>query len=201
MRNYDRRVTADNSYGAGEYVFPASLSHLGNYAANLAPTKLVDVKAFPKEGVWMLVAKADAQLSVTVQDLQALIKLGLVRMQVNSLGTMSFYFQGHSMDTYDRRVTAAASPFWKPVMDEDPKKVAITWVRPGNRRDGEAHAFEEATFEDKSQVVNNVSLCGKKYSGTEISKARASGSVSSEKCSKCEAKAKTYHSKTAFWRS
>ncbi len=83
---------------------------------------------------------------------------------------------------------AAAAEFWKPVMDEDPKKVVVVWVRPGNQRDGEAHAFKEATFEDGSTVVNNVSLCGKKFQGMAISKARAHGNVSSEKCSECEKK-------------
>jgi len=89
---------------------------------------------------------------------------------------------------YDRRRTAASSEFWRPVMDEDPKKVGVAWVRPGNQRDGEAHAFREATFEDGSTVVDNVSLCGKKFQGSAISKARAHGNTSSEVCPVCKKK-------------
>lgn len=84
----------------------------------------------------------------------------------------------------------SAREFWKPVMDEDPKKVGIAWVRPGNQRDGESHAFQEATFEDGSTVVDNVSLCGKKFQSSAITKARAHGNTSSEVCPKCKSKAK-----------
>jgi hypothetical protein len=83
----------------------------------------------------------------------------------------------------------AAKEFWRPVMDEDPEKMSIAWVRPGNQRDGEAHAFREATFGDGSVVVDNVSLCGKKFQSSAISKARAYGNTSSVVCPICKKKA------------
>ncbi len=93
--------------------------------------------------------------------------------------------------SYDYSRTAS-NEFWKPVMDETPKKVGITWVRPGNQRDGEAHAFEEAAFDDGSVVVNNVSLCWKKFQSSAISKARAHGNTSSAVCPDCKAKSGHY---------
>ena len=89
--------------------------------------------------------------------------------------------------SYDRR-TATSKEFWKSVKDETPTKVEVTWARPGNQRDGEAHAFQEAAFEDGSVVVNNESLCGKKFRGMSISKARAFGNTSSALCPTCKSR-------------
>jgi hypothetical protein len=89
--------------------------------------------------------------------------------------------------SYDRRTSS--QEFWKPVTDDTPTKVGITWVRPGSQRDGESHAFQEASFDDGSTVVNNVSLCGKKFRGMEISKARVHGNTSSAVCPVCRSKA------------
>lgn len=105
-----------------------------------------------------------------------ILKRGTVAVEASAIGALAW------------KVSADAE-FWKPVMDEDPKKVGTVWVRPGNQRDGEAHAFKEATFDDGSAVVNNVSLCGKKFQGMAISKARAHGNTSSEKCPTCKQKA------------
>lgn len=93
--------------------------------------------------------------------------------------------------SYDR--TASSKEFWKPVTDDTPKKIGITWVRPGNQRDGEAHAFREATFDDGSAVVDNESLCGKKFQGMAISKARAHGNTSSAQCPDCKKKSEHVH--------
>jgi hypothetical protein len=78
----------------------------------------------------------------------------------------------------------------------DPNKVEVAWVRPGNQRDGESHAFQVATFDDDSTVVDNISLCGKKFNSMAISKARAHGNTSSEVCAVCKVKSTSFH-KTA----
>lgn len=90
----------------------------------------------------------------------------------------------------------AAREFWKSVMYGDPNKVEVAWVRPGNQRDGESHAFQVATFDDDSTVVDNISLCGKKFNSMAISKARAHGNTSSEVCAVCKVKSTSFH-KTA----
>jgi hypothetical protein len=73
---------------------------------------------------------------------------------------------------------------------ETPEKIEVAWARPGNQRDGESHAFKNAVFEDGSNVVNNVALCGKKFKPSAVSKARAFGNVSSGRCAVCDKKAK-----------
>jgi len=83
----------DNSFGLGFYPLPARLSGLGRFVENLKPTKLLDYKVWPRDGSWMLVAKADTRLSIMGEDMKSLIRLGLVRVQCNDLGTLSFYFQ------------------------------------------------------------------------------------------------------------
>lgn len=87
--------TPDNSWGRGNYELPAKLSGLGRFVANLAPMKLVDHKFFPDDGVHLLTAKVNTQLSVMAEDMKSLLRLGLVRVQCNDPGTLGFYFGGY----------------------------------------------------------------------------------------------------------
>lgn len=95
--SYDRARKAadqDNSWGLGYYPLPPQLSHLGRFADNLAPTKLVGHKFFVNDGVHMLTAKVNTRLSVMAEDMKTLLRLGLLRIQCNELGTLDFYFGG-----------------------------------------------------------------------------------------------------------
>lgn len=82
----------DNSYGAGYYPLPPKLSYLGVYADSLRPMNLVDHKVFPDEGIHMLTTRCGHRLSIMAQDMKTLLRLGLVRIQSNEPGTISFYF-------------------------------------------------------------------------------------------------------------
>jgi len=102
----------DNSFGMGNYPLPARLSGLGRFVENLRPTKLVEQKVFPNEGIWMLTAKVDTHLSIMAEDMKSLLRLGLMRVQCNNVGTLSFYFQDEPISAgtstvlahnYDRR--------------------------------------------------------------------------------------------------
>lgn len=84
----------DNSFGRGHFSLPPKLAGLGRYVENLKPSKLVDHKFFPEDDIHMLVAEADMRLSVMRADMLSLLKHGLVRVQVNDPGTISFYFKG-----------------------------------------------------------------------------------------------------------
>ena len=83
----------DNTFGRGYVPLPPELSGLGRFVENLRPNNLVDHKVFPDDGVHMLTAKVNTRLSIMVLDMKSLIKRGLVRVQCNEIGTLSFYFQ------------------------------------------------------------------------------------------------------------
>lgn len=96
--DYDHRTAEsapqkDNSFGLGYYPLPAKLAGLGRFVENLRPARLVDHKVYPKEGIHLLVAKVDTRLSIMVEDMKVLIRMGLMRMQTNEIGTLTFYFQ------------------------------------------------------------------------------------------------------------
>jgi hypothetical protein len=89
-----KAITAqDNTFGRGNVPLPPELSNLGRFVESLRPSSLVNHKAFPDDGEHMLTARVDPRLSITVQDMKNLIKQGLVRVQCNEPGTLSFYFQ------------------------------------------------------------------------------------------------------------
>lgn len=66
--------------------------------------------------------------------------------------------------------------------------IAVVWSRPGTRRDGTSHAFQETTLEDGSTTVRPTALCGKTYQSSSVTKARAFGNTSSIACPICKAK-------------
>lgn len=88
-----RARDADNSFGRGYYKPPARILSLGRYVDNLTPSRLVRIRVYPDEGVWLLDAKADERFSIMKLDLESLLRQGLIRMQVNRPGTITFYFQ------------------------------------------------------------------------------------------------------------
>lgn len=89
----------DNSFGQGHYPLPASLSRLGRFVANLQPTKLVNHRVWPQNGIHMLTAQVDTQLSIMAEDMKSLLSLGLVRIQCNEPGTLGFYFKQKTPDS------------------------------------------------------------------------------------------------------
>jgi hypothetical protein len=88
----------DNSYGLGHYPLPRRLAGLGRFMDGLRPANLIDHKVFPGTGggdkmnVHMLTVSERA-MSLFVRDIESLIKLGLIRIQSNEPGQISFYFQ------------------------------------------------------------------------------------------------------------
>lgn len=93
MHRRDTRDPRDNSFGLGYYAPPPRILGLGRFADNLRPNRLVDMKVWPREGIWMLTARSDERLSILEGDLDSLLKQGLVRIMVNRPGTISFYFK------------------------------------------------------------------------------------------------------------
>lgn len=83
---------ADNSYGRGYFPLPARLSGLGRFSDALKPTR-VRHTVFPDEGIHMLTIQAGPGFSIMSRDLESLLRLGLMRMQSNEPGEISFYFQ------------------------------------------------------------------------------------------------------------
>jgi hypothetical protein len=88
-----RASEPDNSFGRGYYPLPPQLAGLGRFVSSLRPNNLIDHKVWPDEGTHMLTARVDPKLSVMAADMKSLLKLGLVRVQCNDPGTLSFYFQ------------------------------------------------------------------------------------------------------------
>jgi hypothetical protein len=87
---------ADNSWGRGYYPLPARLAGLGRFMDSLAPTKLLDHKVWPDDpteggDIHMLTVK-DRGVNIFVRDIESLIKNGLIRIQSNEPGQVSFYF-------------------------------------------------------------------------------------------------------------
>lgn len=95
---HDRTAAEDNSWGKGNYPLPPQLSHLGNFASALAPTKLLRHNYFVQDQTHMLTVKVNDQLSVMGNDMRTLLRLGLTRIQSNSPGTLAFYFEGYPVE-------------------------------------------------------------------------------------------------------
>lgn len=93
-----KTAAEDNTWGRGNVPLPTKLSGLGRYVAALAPGKILSHKAFPDDFVHMLTVKVSHSLSMMVEDNKTLIRLGLLRIQCNDPGTLSFYFQGEPAD-------------------------------------------------------------------------------------------------------
>lgn len=107
MRSRQRdRDPRDNSFGRGYFEPPAKIRNLGRFADNLAPNRVLDVKVFPREGIWMVTTRSDVRFSILPRDLESLMRLGLVRVQVNEPGTISLYFQDKPIEgpSRDRRM-------------------------------------------------------------------------------------------------
>jgi hypothetical protein len=86
-------TSSDNSFGRGTYPLPDSLKDLGRFVHNLRPDKLIAHKVFPEENTHMLVAQVNHQLSIMRRDMESLLAQGLVRIQSNAPGELSFYFE------------------------------------------------------------------------------------------------------------
>jgi hypothetical protein len=101
------RDPRDNSYGLGYYEPPAKIRNLGRFADNLDPKRVLKVKVFPREGIWMVTTRSDLRFSILERDLESLMRLGLVRIQVNDPGEISLYFKDKPLTTpsRDRRRT------------------------------------------------------------------------------------------------
>lgn len=87
------RDPRDNSFGLGYYPPPAKIGNLGRFVDNLTPSRVLSVKVYPREGVWLVETRADERLSIMQRDMESLLRLGLVRIQVNRPGTITFYIQ------------------------------------------------------------------------------------------------------------
>jgi len=88
-----QRVAAgeDNSFGNGYFEPPVKLRSLGRFSDSLRPSRVLSYKYFLDDKSWMITTKV-TRVSVMVQDLKTLIRLGLLRIQCNEPGTLSFYF-------------------------------------------------------------------------------------------------------------
>lgn len=86
----------DNSWGRGYHPLPVRLSGLGRFMDSLAPRKLIDHKVWPDDpaagGDIHMLTVVDRDVSIMVRDIQSLIELGLIRIQSNNPGEVSFYF-------------------------------------------------------------------------------------------------------------
>jgi len=91
---FTQAAPTDNTFGAGNIPLPDKLKSLSRFAD--AFRTILDHKAFPAHGtepeIHMLTVKADTRFSIMGADMRTLLKLGLVRMQVNNPGTMDIYF-------------------------------------------------------------------------------------------------------------
>ena len=89
-------MAQDNSWGRGYYPLPAHLSGLGRFMDGLKPRKLIDHKVWPEDptagGDIHMLTVVDRDVSIMVRDIQSLIELGLIRIQSNNPGEVSFYF-------------------------------------------------------------------------------------------------------------
>lgn len=94
------RHEQDNSWGRGYYPLPAQLSGLGRFMDGLAPTRLLDHKVWPDDptegGDIHMLTVEDTNVSIGVLDIESLIENGLIRIQSNEPGAVSFYFVGKS---------------------------------------------------------------------------------------------------------
>jgi hypothetical protein len=88
----------DNSWGRGYYPLPPGLAALGRFTDALKPSNLVEHKVFVDEGTHMLTAKL-SKVSVMAADLKTLLRLGLLRIQSNGPGMVSFYFGGYPVES------------------------------------------------------------------------------------------------------
>jgi hypothetical protein len=85
----------DNSWGRGYYPLPPHLAGLGRFMDGLRPTSLLDHKVWPDDpagGDIHMLTVGDRNMSVFARDLVSLLQLGLVRIQSNDPGEVSFYF-------------------------------------------------------------------------------------------------------------
>jgi hypothetical protein len=100
LKGNTMRDEQDNSWGRGYHPLPARLSGLGRFMDGLAPTKLLDHKVWPDDpteggDIHMLTVEA-TDVSIGFRDLESLIENGLIRIQSNEPGAVSFYFVGKS---------------------------------------------------------------------------------------------------------
>jgi len=86
-------MSDDNSFGRGHHPLPARLAGLGRYCDALRPKNLLSHKVFVDDGVHMLTIEAGHGFSVMREDMKSLLRAGLVRMQSNEPGEISFYFE------------------------------------------------------------------------------------------------------------
>ncbi len=81
----------DNTWGRGYVPLPKKLHHLPRFGDIFR--RVLDHKVWPDDGMHMIVVPSTTKLSLFADDLTSLIRvLGLVRIQVNDPGQMSFYF-------------------------------------------------------------------------------------------------------------
>lgn len=90
------RHEQDNSWGRGYYPLPAHLSGLGRFMDGLSPQNLLDHKVWPDDraagGDIHMLTVEDRDVSIFSRDLESLLKNGLIRIQSNEPGQVSFYF-------------------------------------------------------------------------------------------------------------
>lgn len=92
------RQERDNTWGRG-YIPPASLLlGLGRFADVLRPANWLDHKVWPAaEGqrpeTHMITVAVRPEFSIMARDMHSLLDLGLIRLQSNENGELSFYFE------------------------------------------------------------------------------------------------------------
>lgn len=85
---------------------PARYAGLGRFTDSLSPSNLRSFRVFPpnsreSDSTYMLTTRGNIMggLSVMRRDLESLLDQGLVRIQSNDPGEVSFYFNKHYTET------------------------------------------------------------------------------------------------------